>query len=198
MDYKTAKRIIFSRTPPSFKFKPEFYALFKAGFLGNKPITWSSYKKIIESGWKDKVCMKLKEIVGIRKTLYDIPLEEVPEIIKDWVKEGIPEEKIYFNQSLPNHNLLLQGELMRGSKGLCLTYTTVKKPMNLGLKQETKTATGLKVLRLLKENLYPNSFDDIMELLDMFPNDIIEFSCYTQAVGNLSNRNTIIWEVRNF
>ena len=40
--------------------------------------------------------------------------------------------------------------------------------------------------------------EQLMNLDDIFPDSIIEFSAYNTQVGNIPNRNTIFWEVRNY
>lgn len=57
---------------------------------------------------------------------------------------------------------------------------------------------GILAINFLKENLAPASYDDIIELLKIFPEDVIEFSCYEIFIGNLPHRNHIIWEVRGY
>lgn len=99
---------------------------------------------------------------------------------------------------MPDKHLIIQGEVMRSCENYYLTYTTIKRPMNRGLEEETLYAEGMKALFLLKQNLFPSSYEDLQMLFDFFPNSIIEFSSYDIPVGNLKNRNTIIWEVRNY
>ena len=79
-----------------------------------------------------------------------------------------------------------------------LTYSTIKKPMNPALKEETKYAAGLNALLLLKKSLCPSSFDNLETLLDIYPESVIEFGAYEVNVGVIPNRNTLIWEVRNY
>ncbi len=59
-------------------------------------------------------------------------------------------------------------------------------------------ATGLKAKIVLEQYLNPSDYDCIMELLDIYQDHIIEFSIFEKFVGNISHRNTIIWEVRNY
>ena len=57
---------------------------------------------------------------------------------------------------------------------------------------------GLNVKMLLLKYIYPNSFNDIMELIDIYPEHVIEFSTYEMPLGDCINRNTVIWEVRQY
>lgn len=198
MNYDEAKTRVFSRNPPSIKSKLEFYTLYEKGFFGNRAMAWKTYEEIIESGWRGQVCMRAKNGTQRKNVIYNIDLKKVPGKIEDWKKFGIPKEKISFNQSMPDKDLTIQGELMNSEKGLYLLYTTVKKPMNLGLREQELHTEGMKTNLMLKSYLSPSSYEDMKILLEMFPEDIIEFSSYRVNVGNIPGRNTVIWEVRNF
>jgi hypothetical protein len=189
---------IFSRDPPSIRYKTECYALYEAGFFGNKALTWASYKEIFESGWKGMVCMRSKRNIERRRVKYNIPLDRVPSEIRRWVEEGTPKNNIAFNQSMPDRSLLIQGEVCERGGDFYLTYTTIKKPMNLGLAEEEKVTSGLKAKIILQQTMSPSSYSDLEALLEIFPEAVIEFSTYSTPVGNINGRNTVIWEVRNY
>lgn len=58
--------------------------------------------------------------------------------------------------------------------------------------------TGLRALQLLKKHLNSNSFDDLFELLDRYPEHVVELSATDVCLGTLSHRNAITWEVRKY
>lgn len=193
------KKEIFSRNPPSIKTKPECYLLFESGFFGNKIETANSYKEILEKKWTGTISMRSrKKRIDRTRVLYNLPIENIPYEIKKFQEIGISEEEISFSRTPPDNKLLFQGEIMNSLQGLHLVYSELKKPMNIALKEEEKILTGLLALNFLKHNLSPASLDDVRDLLKMFPNDVIEFSCYEIEVGTLINRNVIIWEVRGY
>jgi hypothetical protein len=197
MDFEEVKKTVFSRKPPSVKTKKEHYALFEKGFFGNKARTWESYDEIKKSGYKGAVSIRTREKLGW-KTKYQIPLIKIPEVLKELKQKKISEDQVIYNEYPPDDRLLFQGEIMRKEKGLYFYYTTIKKPMKKALLEQQKTITGIKALLMLKQNLTPSSYDDLMELLELFPDDIIEFSTYEICFGDLPFRNTIIWEVRGY
>jgi hypothetical protein len=181
------------------KTKQECYRLYERGFFGNKPLTWGSFNEIIESGWKGGICMRGKRGIKREKTRYDLSLEEIRKEIKEWEKQGILENEIAFNQSMPNEeHLIIQGEMMKSYRWIELLYSTVKKPMNLALREESKNIHGLKALTFLRHYLYPSSYSYMMGLLELFPDSVVEFSTYDIPVGNIPGRNTVVWEVRNY
>ena len=178
--------------------KREFYLLFNLGLLGNKPLCWNSHKEILKSNWQGRVCLRPTGVNARGNTKYDVPIKSIQKELNALKKIGIPEHMITYNQSLPNDCLIIQGEITRNHFGVCLHYTTVKKPMALGLKEEQKNAQGLLARIILQTVMSPQSFAEVETLLDMFPDSVIEFGSYSVNVGNLPGRNTIIWEVRNY
>jgi len=189
-----------SNNPPlqTIPNKDEYYAHYEACTLGNKPLTWYSLEEIKKSGWTGRVCMRSKVGISRKKVEYDIPLKKVHKRINAWKKAGIPENEIAYNQSMPNHHLSLQGEVMKTQKGLYLICTTIKEPMLKAFEKERINLEGLNATRTLKGHLWPSSHSDLIALMDMFPESVVEFSAYTVPVGNIQGRNTIIWEVRNY
>ena len=180
------------------KYKDDYYLLYEKGFLGNKPLTWNSIEEIKESGWKKEISIRGRKGIARGKSRFNLTLEEATNYIEQLKKEGIPPEKLTFNQSMPDDHLLIQGEIMRNEDLYNLVYTFVKKPMNRALEEKTLRAKGLTALNLVKGNLSPSSYTDLQTLFDIFPDSIIEFSAYDILLGNLPNRNTIMWEVRNY
>jgi hypothetical protein len=178
--------------------KKDCYLLYENNLFGNRAETWNSLQEVSNSSWKDTICIRAKKRVGSKNTIFDIPLSQVPQEVDNMIKNKTKKEDIYFIQTMPNKHLLIQAEVMLTEQGLYLQYTTIKKPMNLGFKEETLHAYGLKALNLLKSNLSPPSLQDLNALFELFPNSIIEFSCYNVPVGTIPGRNTVIWEVRNY
>ena len=87
---------------------------------------------------------------------------------------------------------------MKNTENYSLVYSTVKAQMNIAFQKGRLFARELKALNLLKGNLCPSSYEGMQTILDMFPDSIIEFSSYEINIGNIPNRNTVIWEVRNY
>lgn len=179
--------------------KRTYYELYEQGLLGNRALAWNSYEELINSGWKGKICMRSKKGIDRKCVEYNVPLEKVPNKIEEWEEKGIPKSSISFNQSMPDKYLRIQGEVREIDGIFHLRYTTIKKPMLEGLAKEDLSAKDLVAKTILRENLDPSSYDDLETLLSMFPNAVVEFSCYSCDVGDpLAHRNTVIWEVRNY
>lgn len=180
------------------KNKADYYFLYERGFFGNKVLTWNSLEEIEKSGWDKGICIRGTRGIPRDKARYNFNFEEAKNYVGQLKREGIPPEKLTFNQSMPDEELTIQGEIMRSKNFYELTYSTIKEPMNRALEKETLHAEGLTALNLIKNNFCPSSYANLQNLFDLFSDSVIEFSCYRIPVGNLKNRNTIIWEVRNY
>ncbi len=179
--------------------KDECYLLYNHNIFGNRALAWDSYEGLLKSGWKGQVCIRGRRTQIARgKVVYNVDINEVPKIIKQFEKQGIFKHHLSFNQSMPDEHLVIQGEVMRTFLGLSLWYTTKKVPMNKALSLESLYAEGLRAKLLLETNMFPSSYSDIEALLELFPDSAIEFSTYDICVGNIPNRNTVVWEVRNY
>ena len=179
--------------------KKEYYLLYENEFFGNKALTWGTYEEILQSGWKGKVCIRSQRIIsGKNKVIFNIPLENLQYEIKKLEEKKILRREMTFNQSMPDDKLLLQGEVMRQMGEWELLYTTVKKPMNRALEEESLSARGLKAREIIKTYFNPSSYSDLEALMEIFPDSVVEFGCYSINIGNIPSRNVVIWEVRNY
>lgn len=200
LTFEEAYKLVFSTNPPLILHKREFYPLYEAGFLGNKAKTWNSYKELIESKWKGKVTMRSKKGGDRKQAKYEVPFEEIQKNIEGWKKMDIPEEMIVFNQNMPDEELIFQGEAIIKNGKLYLYYSNLKKQMNVALAEKSEVLEGFWAEKAMKENCTPESFEEFKRLIVMFPESVIEFSVYSNPIGNQSNlnKNTIFWEVKNY
>ena len=178
--------------------KAKAYEIYKYGMLFNRLRIWDSYEEIKKSGYKGTVSVRYKG--GSRGTgfyAYNVPISDIQNLIKTWLSKGAKKELITFNESAPDNFLTIQGELMETSRDLNLFYSQEKKKMNIALKNG-KTVQGMQARFMLKQFLNCISYDEIMNLLKLFPYHVIEFSAYDVNLGILPNRNTIIWEIRKY
>lgn len=189
---------ILERKPPSIKTKEECYSLYHSGFFGNKVRTWDSIDELKKSRYKGKVSLRSRKKIGWGKAVYNLSVEDAEKKILDLNSLGVMEESITINESPPDDRLIFQGELTRNEKGLYILYSEEKMGMNDALKKRQKNVFGLKAEMMLRTFFFPGSLEHIYELLELFPEDIIEFSCYEINVGIIEPRNVIIWEVRNY
>jgi hypothetical protein len=92
----------------------------------------------------------------------------------------------------------MQGEIARSEYYFNLTYTFEKAPMRIAFARDQWYTTGLKAKALVEKYMDANTLNDLQELWDVYPEAVIEFTCFDCNIGTKPHRNTIIWEVRNY
>lgn len=175
--------------------KRRFYALWHEGRLGNRPHAWNALVQVFADGWRKPVGIRTLGRTG-GKVMYRCPIERLAEVVASW--PGTPT----FTEPMPDTQRTIQGEVTRNEGGLELTYQLGADENGLPMMREAMKhplrATGLVALEILRHFLWPSSFDDLMELLDLYPDHVIEFGAHDVAVGVLPCRNTVVWEVRHY
>lgn len=165
-----------------------------AGEFGNRAPTWNTYEEFKASGYKGLVHLRNRIAGG--PTWYNIPADEV------WFKfcevcTVMSGRDIYFSGMAPHDRNLLQGEVCQSTEHLSLTYSTVPNlPMRDALTRKLQTAEGIRAVLLLRTNLCPNSYEWLQQLLDLYPDHVIEFSAFSCEWGTIPGFNTVFWEVR--
>lgn len=178
----------------TLKTKAQFREAFMAGLLGNRLKTWRSYHELVDSGHTGTVSMRVVT-PDSQYTKYRLVIKEIPQYLED-IRKADPKAdltQIWYNESAPDEQLVLQGELLDRSLTYSVARTTMKDAMRAPCYAEG-SATEL----ILQTVMNGNSHDDLQLLRRQFPDHAIEFSVYDHCLGNLPLRNTIIWEVRQY
>lgn len=186
------------------KTKAENYKLYHAGAFGNKPSTWNSYEEMMSSGNELPYAIRYKK-PGSKWCIYSLlPFQRNkdgfygPEVMEEWIKEGADPKLFEFSAMGTSDNyILIQGEIRRSENYYDFLYSTYLAPMRIALAKEPRYATGITAVRLISDNLDASSQDNLDKLFREYSDSIVEFSCYSKAVGEL-RWNTIFWEVRNY
>lgn len=105
---------------------------------------------------------------------------------------------IVVSEAAPDEYIVAQGEVCRHIGGLEMRYSTLKTAMRNALPVSQHHASGLRAKMLIEHWMSPSSLNDLNELLDTYPDAVIEFSIYSIELGSCPHRNTLIWEVRNY
>lgn len=178
------------------KNKSLMYECYKKGLFGNSLRTWYSIDDFKKSNFSGKyVSLRYQGENGGMFCAYNVT--NVDTKLEEFMKKGADYGKFIVNESAPDELLLIQGEVMRNEKGLSLFYSKEKGKMRDCLVRG-ESVEGVCAQTILKLYLNDNSYSDMMELLDLYPNHIIEFSTYSICLGDCKHRNTVIWEVRNY
>lgn len=144
--------------------------------------------------------LRYKEPGHRQWSCYDLPPESVWPTYCDYVAEGADPNKFNLTPMMPDHLIVVQGEVQRNAQfGWCFRVSKEKRPMNVALGNfQVEHHFGPGYWLYLKQIMTDQDYEDINELLESFPNAVIEFSVYNRVVGDCPNRKTIIWEVRNY
>lgn len=174
--------------------KIEFYRRYMAGEFGNRPKSWANVDELLADGWpidKPVSCRNFKVVGGL--VVLAASLEEIR------TKNGGTFDDLTFVEPVPHHRNLIQGEISRGLGPLEMSYSTRLHVSNRDCRSEfAKHVSGVEVYILLRHFMFASDFENLMNLLEKFPEAAIEFSTFECCVGVLPMSNTIIWEVRNY
>lgn len=182
--------------------KKKFYELWESGCLGNKLRTWRDPEAAKRSG---------VPMVGYR---YSDPkgggapwwgtIENAGIVTRfnEIVAQGFDARYLVVCESAPDDHATIQGEVCRalgiaGLSGLLGLARGMRMRDSIAAGNLTHR-TGSEVAVLLSTYMDANSRYDLEQILDLYPDAAVEFTCYTVNVGDLRNRNTIFWEVRNY
>lgn len=178
--------------------KTEFFQLWEAGVLGNRPHLFRSAQEAYCSAFPLIGFRELGKSGGGKWERVDN--EQVFQTAARWRAEG--RQFIMDSATYPaNDDLItLEGEVCRTYRGLegfmgyCKGYS-MRAAMAAGL---LKPRSGSEVLVLFDRWMDPSSQDDIRDLLDLYPDATVEFTCFEIDTGLFPGRNCLFWEVRNY
>ncbi len=174
--------------------KQEFYRLWSAGVLGNKLRTWTNLQEALDAGLQRYALRESGKAGGGLHTFHD--RYALPSWAKKWTDEG---RKFFIAETAEDEYQTLQGEICRTFRGWEGTIGSTKLPMREAMTRGLLTPrSGAEVRYLLRLSMDASSLDDLDDLLDLYPDSTIEFTTFSKDVGLIPNRNTLIWEVRNF
>jgi hypothetical protein len=175
--------------------KRGMYELYATGGFGNRPHHWGSVDEYVNSDFAG--------LVGIRNRLASSPFCDcrphtraaVIEQLMNWRRDGLDWSTVVINETAPHWIQTINAEVMRTTDGIYVRWSPVQKVMREALAELSYHWTGLRALLLLQQRCDAPSYDNLVDLLDRYPEHIVELSAFTRSVG-IWNWNTIFWEVR--
>lgn len=162
------------------KTKKDFYRRWLLGEFGNRLRSWEDASLI--------TCpyVNVRQITSCKDIQYNVPKGEVP-----------VGPQYRYNEPAPDNDLLIQGEVYLGHRGIELTFSQEKCKMRTAM-QNPIFVHGIKAQYVLMLYCCPSSYSDLQALFELYPGHVIEFGVYNHNLGDVPNRNTIIWEVRSY
>ena len=182
--------------PAVLKGKREFFELYQRGRLGNTLRTWDRLEDC-----PDNVLLMARHmgVLGGGVCISNLSKDAMR---RRAFRTRLDLSKMRFNECAPDALASLQGEVFEGPGGLEL-FAHVRALRDVGkawrmrdVLPKAKQYHGLNAQHLLRSHLSPASYEDVRELLALFPDHVVEFAAYSRSVGWASGRNTIVWEVR--
>lgn len=186
--------------------KAENYRRWQSGDFGNKLRAWRTVDEWRDSGFSDLVALRYLGEGGNGRCQYDLTPDQVEEEFEKWVGDGLEADKIMLNEMAPGHKNTVQGEyyagVLLGSEGQTIVdpflHSFEPYPMRIALQKSNSTSTGLRSREILKLFMTTPSYEDFQELVWRYPNHVLEVSVFERCLGDLPNRNAVVWEVRRY
>jgi hypothetical protein len=175
--------------------KAQFFDMWEAGLLGNRPHLWRSVDDAYNSGFPQIGIREIGKAGGGRAQI--VPRCLLHETATQWKLAGC---RFIMDSTAPNERTILCGEVCRTHSGLGgllaeRSFCSMREAQKGGL---LRPVTGSVILALTQRYMDPSSREDLNALLELYPDAAVEFSCFTVNTGIISGRNTIFWEVRDY
>ena len=175
------------------KTKSDFVRRYMNGEFGNRSPTWGTLNDFMNDAREGRLYHVRSKIKG-GPTYYNLQ----PDQVAFWWKKTGGCVNSYISEMAPTGLTTFQGEVQQGPRGLELTYSCVAKTMREALAYDMNCTVGLLSTLLCEHFMDPTSFDWVNELFRLYPDHVVEFSCYSQPFGTIPGLNTVIWEVRKY
>lgn len=183
--------------------KEDMWRRMGLGQFGNRLCTWENeldFLKAVANGFSGRVGVRCVGRPGVK---YRVPgyehhtqLSPVDALGLGRVFQRLYNCPVRYYESSPDELITVQGEIIDAPHGFAVEYTYVQTYLRAAFKVQRLSDFHWVVPALIRRHFNAASYDDLMQLFDLFPGCAVEFSCYSQNVGMLPGRNTIVWEVR--
>lgn len=181
--------------------KAKNYKLLLSGKFGNTLASFATIKEALNSNCKSIGFRYSDRSINGKNFFALVDKDKALQTYNDFLRKGAEEDKLKIGEGDKHvkHKLLIQGEIGYINGTLELAYSKIPNITNReASRRGYKRVVGLTAIEMLKYYLWPVDYEWLRELLDNYLDHIIEFSTFSCAVGNIPNRNTVIWEVRKY
>jgi hypothetical protein len=180
--------------------KQQNYRLWQSGAFGNKLRAWRTVEEWRASGFAGLVALRTLLPAGGGPCAYNLTRDRAIRLVNEWDVSGIvPYQSIMVNEAAPDEAVLLQGEYLNDAIALgYFLHSRVTKHMREALGLRSETTYGLHSDFILREAMTPSSYDDWQILIERYPGHVFEVSIYDRCLGDIPNRNALVWEIRRY
>jgi len=169
------------------------YEMLRRGLFGNTLRTWDTEEEYLSSGFTGRTSLRCRK-PGVTFR-HGMTHEEALRVGRECFEGCEPSDFIYC-ESAPEWEVLFQGEVCRTERGLELSYSQERVNLREAMKAP-KVAQGLVALLIVQHYLDGNDYVCLMDLLDLYPDHVVEFSLFNHSLGHL-RRRLVAWEVRAY
>ena len=183
------------------------YDLYQRGLFGNRLKDWPTPWACLDDPNRPSIVgIRYRGLVKNAPCIPHISIDQLENVVARLSLDGWEPSRMLTCESFPNHARTIQGEVCRSENFYDLRYSDVQLMMRDAFRIETKYARGLEAKILLEHYMDPASYDDLMDIFEMYdsatvdPYDnsvAVEFTCLNTDIGVCPGRNTLIWEVRH-
>ena len=176
--------------------KEDFVLRYEKGEFGNQAPTWNTIQEFLESDYFGLVHIRNRVKGG--PTWYNIDVREIYRVWNKILNTGIKPQELYISGMASHERGTIQGEVCQSSNFLDLTYCSARLPMRIALQEKATYVNGLEAVGLLKKHMNANSYGWFCDLLETYPEHVVEFSCFEVNWGTIPGHNTVFWECRKY
>lgn len=181
--------------------KPEFAALSNRGRLGNFLEQWPNYATYVASGYLGYTTIRSRT-PGSQHFISVIEPGQVVSALARLFEQGATASDLYIQQ-IPNPygERRIQFEAMQRfgntDRFIDLIYECNTIEPLRGIRDRGFHVHGIRAARVLRDYLYEDSFETVMDIWADYPTAVIEATEFSRPCGAF-NKNLIVWEVRDF
>lgn len=179
--------------------KRQMYEALAAGILGNTLPQYFDY-----GIWMSAADFGRYKHWGVRSILPGGPaFMYVPTVDVRTLLADLTEKHAAYNISPMIYGVTLMANIYTGTTGLYVHYVEyptegVTWREHFATPNTSHEAHGVAAYNILKRHLNPNGLDDVYELLQLYPDHVVEVSVTSDCIGTLPHRNYVTWEVRRY
>jgi hypothetical protein len=175
--------------------------LWQSGEFGNKLRAWQTVDEWRESGFAGLIVLRLRSSnTSWNPCLYNLSPHAIDRAVDCWLNSGIAYHQIMVNEAAPDSDVILQGEYLN-DPGLCWGYflhSRSRAHLRDALRLAPIVTQGLRSNLIIQQAMTPSSYEDWQMLIDRYPDHVFEVSIYDRCLGDIPNRNALVWEIRKY
>lgn len=174
--------------------KKQMYELLQAGMLGNRVPIWfdlQQWRQDTDDGKGELWALRsMRKSDKAKLRLGLAPSEVIPTANQLFPAGGFNVSPVY-NEFMTAR---IDVALTEADPAGLYVYWTQDKTLRNGWQH----SHGVTARMLLRQHLWPSDLDCLDELLELYPDHVVELSAFERAVGVVPCRNTVTWEVRRY